>query len=76
MQDWKSENARLSGWVFVDTQGRELGGYVKEAKARVAEEVKLPPRYSITWSGQYEYLEGAAERLRVVVPLTLAEAAV
>ncbi|MGH8569111.1 MAG: efflux RND transporter permease subunit, partial [Gammaproteobacteria bacterium] len=68
----KSENARLNGWVFVDTQGRDLGGYVKEAKARVAEEVKLPPRYSITWSGQYEYLERAAERLRVVVPLTLA----
>ncbi|MFH0341325.1 MAG: efflux RND transporter permease subunit [Chromatiales bacterium] len=68
----KSENARLNGWVFVDTQGRDLGGYVKEAKARVAQEVKLPPRYSITWSGQYEYLERAAQRLRVVVPLTLA----
>jgi len=68
----KSENARLNGWVFVDTQGRDLGGYVKEAKARVVQEIKLPPRYSITWSGQYEYLERAAERLRVVVPLTLA----
>ncbi|MGH8515535.1 MAG: efflux RND transporter permease subunit, partial [Gammaproteobacteria bacterium] len=68
----KSENARLNGWVFVDTQGRDLGGYVKEAKARVAEEIKLPPRYSLSWSGQYEYLERAAERLRVVVPLTLA----
>ncbi len=68
----KSENARLNGWVFVDTEGRDLGGYVKEAKARVAEEIKLPPRYSLSWSGQYEYLERAAERLRAVVPLTLA----
>ncbi|MGH8659947.1 MAG: efflux RND transporter permease subunit, partial [Gammaproteobacteria bacterium] len=68
----KSENARLNGWVFVDTQGRDLGGYVKEARARVAQEVKLPPRYSLSWSGQYEYLERAAERLRVVAPLTLA----
>lgn len=67
----KSENARLNGWVFVDTQGRDLGSYVEEAKARVAQAVKLPPRYSIAWSGQYEYLERAAERLQVVVPMTL-----
>ena len=62
----------MNGWVFVDTEGRDFGGYVKEAKVRVAEEIKLPPRYSITWSGKYEYRERAAERLRVVVPLTLA----
>jgi Cu(I)/Ag(I) efflux system membrane protein CusA/SilA len=68
----RSENARPSGWVFVDLQGRDLGGYVKEAKARVAEELELPPGYSLGWSGQYEYLERAAERLKVVVPLTLA----
>jgi Cu(I)/Ag(I) efflux system membrane protein CusA/SilA len=68
----RSENARPSGWVFVDLQGRDLGGYVQDAKQRVAEELDLPPGYSLGWSGQYEYLERAAERLRVVVPLALA----
>jgi copper/silver efflux system protein len=68
----RSENARPSGWVFVDLQGRDLGGYVEEARRRVAEELELPPGYSLAWSGQYEYLERAAERLKVVVPLTLA----
>jgi Cu(I)/Ag(I) efflux system membrane protein CusA/SilA len=68
----RSENARPSGWVFVDLQGRDLGGYVEEARRRVAEELALPPGYSLGWSGQYEYLERAAERLRVVLPLTLA----
>jgi Cu(I)/Ag(I) efflux system membrane protein CusA/SilA len=68
----RSENARPSGWVFVDLQGRDLGGYVNEAKARVAAELELPAGYSLGWSGQYEYLERAAERLKVVVPLTLA----
>ncbi len=68
----RSENARPSGWVFVDLQGRDLGGYVNEAKSRVAEQLELPPGYSLGWSGQYEYLERAAERLKVVVPLTLA----
>jgi copper/silver efflux system protein len=68
----RSENARPSGWVFVDLQGRDLGGYVNEAKERVAAELELPPGYSLSWSGQYEYLERAAQRLKVVVPLTLA----
>jgi Cu(I)/Ag(I) efflux system membrane protein CusA/SilA len=68
----RSENARPSGWVFVDLQGRDLGGYVEDARARVAAELELPPGYSLGWSGQYEYLERAADRLRVVVPLTLA----
>jgi Cu(I)/Ag(I) efflux system membrane protein CusA/SilA len=68
----RSENSRPSGWVFVDLQGRDLGGYVNEAKSRVAEELELPPGYSLGWSGQYEYLERATERLKVVVPLTLA----
>jgi Cu(I)/Ag(I) efflux system membrane protein CusA/SilA len=68
----RSENARPSGWVFVDLQGRDLGGYVHEAKQRVARDLELPPGYSLGWSGQYEYLERAAERLKVVVPLTLA----
>jgi len=68
----RSENARPSGWVFVDLQGRDLGGYVDEAKRRVAAELELPPGYSLGWSGQYEYLQRAAERLKVVVPLALA----
>jgi Cu(I)/Ag(I) efflux system membrane protein CusA/SilA len=67
----RSENSRPSGWVFVDLQGRDLGGYVAEAKQRMAGQLALPPGYSLGWSGQYEYLERAASRLRVVVPLTL-----
>jgi len=68
----RSENARPSGWVFVDLQGRDLGGYVAEAQRRVDEELELPAGYSLSWSGQYEYLERAVERLEVVVPFTLA----
>jgi Cu(I)/Ag(I) efflux system membrane protein CusA/SilA len=68
----RSENARPSGWVFVDLRGRDLGGFVEEAKRQVAAEVDLPPGYSLGWSGQYEYLERAVERLKVVVPATLA----
>jgi len=68
----RSENARPSGWVFVDMQGRDLGGYVADAKDRIASELELPAGYSLSWSGQYEYLERAVERLTVVVPLTLA----
>ena len=68
----RSENARPSGWVFVDIQGRDLGGYVSEAKERIETDLELPPGYSLGWSGQYEYLERAVERLKLVVPLTLA----
>jgi len=68
----KSENAQLSGWIYVYTEGRDLGSYVKEAQRVVSEQVKLPPGYSIAWSGQYEYLVRAMERLRYVVPVTLA----
>jgi len=68
----RSENARPSGWVYIDMQGRDLGGYVAELKRRVDAEVALPAGYSLAWSGQYEYLERAAARLKVVVPLTLA----
>ena len=53
-------------------QGRDLGGYVQDAKRRIAADLELPPGYSLGWSGQYEYLERAVERLKVVVPLTLA----
>jgi Cu(I)/Ag(I) efflux system membrane protein CusA/SilA len=67
----RSENARPSGWVYVDIKDRDLGSVVEEAQQRVAERVPLPPGYSIAWSGQYEYWQRALERLRVVVPLTL-----
>ena len=68
----KTENARLNGWIYVDIQGRDLGSYVAEAQQLVSEKVALPPGYSLTWSGQYEYLVRAQERLATVVPLTLA----
>ncbi|HXW11105.1 MAG TPA: efflux RND transporter permease subunit [Steroidobacteraceae bacterium] len=68
----RSENARPSGWVFVDLQGRDLGGFVEEARSRIAEQLELPAGYSLSWSGQYEYLARAVERLKVVVPATLA----
>ncbi|UZE98028.1 efflux RND transporter permease subunit [Alkalimarinus alittae] len=68
----KSENARLNGWTLVDIEGRDLGSYVNEAQRVVAEKVEIPAGYSISWSGQYEYMVRAQERLSVVVPLTLA----
>ncbi len=68
----RSENSRPSGWVFVDLQGRDLGGYVQDARSRIGAELELPPGYSLGWSGQYEYLERAASRMKVVIPLTLA----
>jgi Cu(I)/Ag(I) efflux system membrane protein CusA/SilA len=67
----KSENARPNGWVFVDIAGRDLGSYVGEARGRVRDEVELPAGYSLTWSGKYEYMLRARDRLREVVPLTL-----
>ncbi len=67
----KTENARPNGWVFVDIDGRDLGSYVVEAKQAVAEHLTLPIGYSLAWSGQYEYMERAKERLSVVVPITL-----
>ncbi len=67
----RSENARLNGWVFVDIAGRDLSTYVQEAQRVIKQDVKLPPGYSLTWSGQYEYLERAKERLMVVAPFTL-----
>ena len=68
----KSENARPNGWIYVDIRGRDLGGYVADAKHAVADLVAIPPGYSVTWSGQYEYLERATTRLQIVVPFTLA----
>ena len=67
----RSENARLSGWVYVDLRGRDLQSAVEDMKARVSQSVKLPAGYSIAWSGQFEYLERAKAKLRVVVPFTL-----
>ncbi len=67
----RSENARLSGWIYVDFRGRDIGSYVADAQQAVAQKVKLPPGYTIVWSGQYEYLQRAMERLTVVVPFTL-----
>jgi Cu(I)/Ag(I) efflux system membrane protein CusA/SilA len=67
----RSENARRTGFVFIDIAGRDLGGYVNEARALVAETVTLPAGYSITWSGQYEYIERMQDRLKVVAPATL-----
>ncbi|WP_298934263.1 efflux RND transporter permease subunit [uncultured Ramlibacter sp.] len=68
----RSENARLSGWVYVDVRGRDLRSVVNDMQAAVAKEVKLPAGYSVSWSGQFEYLERATQRLKVVVPATLA----
>jgi Cu(I)/Ag(I) efflux system membrane protein CusA/SilA len=67
----KSENARLSGWVYIDIRGRDLSSAVHDMQQAVAKEVKLPPGYSVSWSGQFEYLERATARLKIVVPATL-----
>ena len=67
----RSENGRLSGWVYVDLRGRDLQSAVNEMQARVARDVTLPPGYSIGWSGQFEYLERARAKLEVVaVPVS------
>ena len=67
----RTENGQLVVYIFVDMAGRDLGGYVAEARAAVAKEIKLPPGYSVQWSGQFEYLERAKARLQIVVPVTL-----
>ena len=68
----KTENARLNGWIFVDIEGRDLGSYVNEAKQIVADKVELPAGYTVSWSGQYEYLLRAKEKLTIIIPVTLA----
>jgi Cu(I)/Ag(I) efflux system membrane protein CusA/SilA len=68
----RSENARPSGWVYVDVRGRDLRSVVKEMQAVVNKEVAMPAGYAVSWSGQFEYLERATERMKVVVPATLA----
>jgi copper/silver efflux system protein len=67
----KSENARLSGWVYIDIRGRDLSSAVRDMQQIVAREVRLPPGYSVSWSGQFEYLERATAKLKLVVPVTL-----
>ena len=68
----KSENARLNGWTYVDIADRDLGSYVADAQRVVAAQVDLPAGYSLSWSGQYEYMVRAKEKLAVVGPVTLA----
>jgi Cu(I)/Ag(I) efflux system membrane protein CusA/SilA len=67
----KSENARLNAWIYVDLDGVDVGTWVGRARSTLADALELPPGYTITWSGQYEYMERAAKRLRVVVPITV-----
>ena len=67
----RSENARLSGWVYVDIRGRDLKGAVLDMQQAVSSQVKLTPGYSVSWSGQFEFLERATAKLKVVVPFTL-----
>ncbi len=67
----KSENGRLNGWTFIDLADVDLAEYVTEAKNRVQQQVKLPPGYSITWSGQFEYLLRAQQKLSKIIPITL-----
>jgi copper/silver efflux system protein len=67
----RTENAQLTTYVYVDFNGRDLGGYVADAQKAVAASVKLPPGYSIGWSGQFEYLQRAEARMKIVVPVTL-----
>jgi Cu(I)/Ag(I) efflux system membrane protein CusA/SilA len=68
----KSENARINGWTYIDIEGVDLGSYVASAKAYLDDNLDLPVGYSISWAGQYEYMERAQERLTYVLPLTLA----
>ena len=67
----KSENARPNAWIYVDISTSDIGGFVAKAKKVLSDQVTIPPGYTITWSGQFEYMERAAQRLRVVVPATL-----
>lgn len=67
----KSENARRTAWIYVDLRGIDIGTYVKKAQRHINEKIDLPAGYSIVWSGQYEYMQRAAEILRIVIPATL-----
>jgi len=67
----RTENGQLATYIYVDINGRDLGGYVADAQKAVSETVKLPPGYSVAWSGQFEYLQRAEARMKIVVPVTL-----
>ncbi|MDP1611175.1 MAG: efflux RND transporter permease subunit [Sulfuritalea sp.] len=67
----RTENALLSAYIFVDIRDRDIGGYVADAKRAVAEKIKFPPGYYVTWSGQFEYMERAIAKMKVVIPVTL-----
>ena len=67
----RSENARLNGWIYIDIVGQDISSYVEEARRIVAQEVALPAGYSIAWSGQYEYMERAKQRLSLIGPMML-----
>ncbi len=67
----KSENARPNAWVYVDIKNADIGGFVSQAKQLIARQIALPTGYTIGWSGQFEYMERAAEKLRIAIPLTL-----
>tara|TARA_B100000965_G_C19602870_1_gene763934 strand:- start:1598 stop:4789 length:3192 start_codon:yes stop_codon:yes gene_type:complete len=67
----RDENGRLAGFVYVDVDGRDIGGFVQEAKEAVKQSIKVPPGYIIEWAGQYTYMESAAAKLRIVIPITL-----
>jgi Cu(I)/Ag(I) efflux system membrane protein CusA/SilA len=68
----RTESAMPTAWVYVDVTGRDLGGYVADAQRVVAAKVALPAGYSIVWSGQYEYMQRAKEKMKLVIPATLA----
>jgi Cu(I)/Ag(I) efflux system membrane protein CusA/SilA len=67
----RTENALLSAYIFVDIRDRDIGSYVADAKKAVAEQVSFPPGYYVTWSGQFEYMERAIEKMKIVIPVTL-----
>jgi len=67
----KSENARPNAWVYVDLKTSDIGGFAAERKKILSQQLVLPSGYAIIWSGQFEYMERAAERLRIVIPMTL-----
>jgi Cu(I)/Ag(I) efflux system membrane protein CusA/SilA len=68
----RTEDAMPTAWVYVDVAGRDIGGYVADAQRMVERDVKLPSGYTLSWSGQYEYMERAKERMKLVIPATLA----
>ncbi|MBP2311808.1 efflux RND transporter permease subunit [Azospirillum soli] len=68
----RTENALLSAYIYVDIRDRDIGGYVADARKAVAEQVAMPAGYYVTWSGQFEYMERAAEKLKIVIPVTIA----